>query len=316
MVKVKTYIQGIYPRSSDLIQVSRDLIRKRRSEEDYFAQLKKDFDELQKVQKLLDMDFVEDGKLDWHDIFRPIVQSTEGFKIGALTRWFDNNCFFRQPIITGNLKLDEKKLDKFFPKLTPGNKWKVTLPSPFTFAKLSFDEKGSSFENRLDKITEIISQVIVYLDKKGVSFIQFNEPFLPYFGITPSDAKLFKNSLIKMGKLKSKQLVAFQFYFGDAAPVIKALPENKFIKIVGVDFYKTALSSLPKDFPYDLAAGIVDGRNSLLENENDMKEFIKKARQFIGDRDLYITNNSDLDLLPETYARKKVDLLAKVGNEK
>jgi 5-methyltetrahydropteroyltriglutamate--homocysteine methyltransferase len=312
MSKVKVFVHGIYPRSGELIQISRDVLRKRRKETEYFTQYKKDCDNFLKLQQSLDFDFIEDGKLGWHDIFRPIVESTKGFEIGALTRWFDNNCFFRQPILTGKLQLDEKKLEKFFLKIIPSKKWKVTLPSPFAFAKLTQNDTNLSFEKVLAEITRVIAQIVVYLEQKGVAFVQFNEPYLPYQGATPADLKHFNKTHEQLARVKGRLIIAFQFYFGDAAPIIKGLRKSDFIDIIGVDFYKTALLSLPKDFPYALAAGVLDGRNSLLEDEDTLKEFVEEAIKTVRSNDLYITNNSDFELLPETIARKKVELLAKV----
>lgn len=312
MAIIKTYIHGIYPRSNDLIQTSRELIRKKKKESDYIAQLKKDVANLQKIQKTNDFDYYEDGKLNWHDIFRPIVESTPGFKIGALTRWFDNNCFFRQPVATGKLKLDKAKLDKLFPEITPNKKWKVTLPSPFTFASLTQNETGMSFDKLLDQITDIIADILVYLDKKGVNFVQLNEPFLPYQGIKNQDMILFNKMIKKLESKKGNLQIALHLYFGDAGNILKKLDKNKFIDIIGIDFYKTALTSIPKNFEYSLAAGIVDGRNSLLEDQKTLVKFIKDAVAALKLEELYITNNSDLDLLPEAIAAKKIEILANI----
>lgn len=312
MTQIKAYIHGIYPRSSDLIHISRDVLRKRRPEADYISQFKKDVDSFLKLQQSLKLDYIEDGKLAWHDIFRPIVEAVDGFEIGALTRWFDNNCFFRQPVMTSKLSLDEKKLEKAFFKITPDKKWKVTLPSPLTFARLIKNESGLTFEKTLSEIVSILSQIITYLERRGVSFVQFNEPFLVYDTPGAGDIKQFQNAFTQLKKVKGKLSYSVQFYFGDASYVIKAMKKIDAIDIIGVDFYKTALSSLPKDFPYNLAAGIIDGRNSLLENENNLKQFIGEAIKLIPSENLYITNNSDLDLLPESIARKKIELLAGV----
>lgn len=314
MAAIKSYIHGIYPRSNDLIQTSRELIRKKKKESDYLLQLKKDISNLQKIQKSNNLDYFEDGKLNWHDNFRPIVESVSGFKIGALTRWFDNNCFFRQPVATGKLKLEKNNLEKLFVKITPKNKWKVTLPSPFTFASLSLNETGTAFENLLDQITDIISEIIGYLDKKGVNFVQLNEPFLPYQGAGNKDMLLFNKMIKKLESKKGKLTIALHFYFGDAGPILKKLDANKLIDIIGIDFYKTALTSIPKNFNYALAAGIVDGRNSLLEDQKTLKKFINDAIDYLKLEEIYLTNNSDLDLLPESIAAKKIEILSGVKN--
>ncbi|MBI2074582.1 MAG: hypothetical protein HYT83_01950 [Candidatus Levybacteria bacterium] len=310
MTQIANFIHGIYPRSAKLVQTSRDVDRNRLSQKDLLKQEKADLVKLFKLQKSAAFDYIEDGKLSWQDIFRPIVLATQGLEVGALTRWFNNNSFFRQPIFSKKVRLNTGKLDDFFPNTKPSKKWKVTLPSPFTFAKLS--EGDASFEERLAKTTEILQLIIKYLNKKGVSFIQLNEPYLPYHGANDQDLKLFIDSLKTLYKSKGNSLFAVHFYFGDAAPFVLKLCNEKLADVVGVDFYKTTLKSLPRRIPFDIIAGIVDGRNSLLENKAILRSFIKETLKRLDPKVLYIANNSDIEFLPEEVAAKKLLILKDV----
>ncbi len=314
MTKIASFIHGVYPRSTELVQVSRDVLRKRRTVTELKKQQQDDFAKLVQLQKSLDFAYVEDGLLTWQDVFRPIVEATDGIESETLTRWFDNNSFFRQPRITGKLRLHEEKLDEFFPKLSPASKWKVTLPSPFTFAKLTDDTTTASFEKTLGEITKLLAQVVKYLDKKGVSYVQFNEPYIPYTGAAKAELALFHKSFTELNRVKGNLTFAIHFYFGDAAPVVKSLAKTQLVDVIGIDFYKTSLSSLPKKLPYDIIAGIVDGRNSLMENKTALKKFVGQAVKHLQPKTLYLSNNSDLELLPESVAREKAALLGEVGN--
>src|SRR5438874_4873943 len=97
MSNIQSFIHGMYPRSQDLVTISRDFERKRKTLADLQAQQEKDTKAYLRLQKSLPFSSYEDGKCIWHDIFRPIAQATDGLSIGTLTRWFDNNTFFRQP---------------------------------------------------------------------------------------------------------------------------------------------------------------------------------------------------------------------------
>jgi len=314
MSKVAAFIHGVYPRSDILSQTSRDFDRQRLTLSDLEKQRRKDFDELIKQQKASSFELLEDGKLSWQDIFRPIVESTSGMEVGALTRWFDNNTFYRQPIISGKLKLDSKKLDKFFLS-TIDRKWKVTLASPFTFAKLTEDTFSTSFEKTLDSIIEIYIELLAYLETKKYHFVQFNEPFIPYNKLKKSEIILFKKSLSKLKEVKRDFVFAVSGYFGNTAELVKTLAESDVVDVLGIDFVTTPLSSLPKKLDKDIIAGVVDGRNSLLEEKNVIKSFVEKAIKHFGDKTIYLSNNSDLDLLPETVAKEKIKLLGIVRKE-
>ncbi len=91
MTKVISFIHGIYPRSESLAQMTRDVGRKRKTEEELLAAQKKDTNHLLALQKKHGFLYGEDGMLLWQDIFRPIVEATDGMIVGPLTRWFDNN---------------------------------------------------------------------------------------------------------------------------------------------------------------------------------------------------------------------------------
>jgi 5-methyltetrahydropteroyltriglutamate--homocysteine methyltransferase len=314
MSKVKIFIHGVYPRSGDLAQTTREVDRKRQTSADLTKQQAKDLTELLAVQKKAQVDFFEDGKLTWQDIFRPIVQSTKGFEVGPLTRWFDNNSFYRQPIIVGKLQLNEKKLNEYFGKL-PSKESKVTLPSPFFFAKATDDTTSKSFEKTLSAITELYEDILKYLGKKGISFVQFNEPYIPYHKVKKAEIALLGNSLTKLKKVKGKMIFAVHGYFGDVSELVKALSGNSAVDVLGIDFAQTALTSLPKKIKHDIIAGVVDGRNSLLEEQKTISTFVAKAIKYLQPETLYLSNNSELDLLPETVAKEKVALLGKVRKE-
>lgn len=311
--KVFSLLHGIYPRSEDLAQTTRDVGRKRKTAEDLIAAQKKDTNHLLALQKKHGFLYVEDGMLLWQDIFRPIVEAADGITVGSLTRWFDNNCFFRQPIITKQVKLNEEKLAQFF--IPQEKNWKVTIPSPFLFAKLSASERFS-FEERLTQTTMLIKQLIVYLEKQGVSFIQLAEPAVPYYGLSKKEELLFVKSLGSIIPKEKKAIIAVHFYFGDTASIVKVLSKAKVgIDAVGIDFVKTNLASLPKRLPYAIIAGVVEGRNSLIEKDKDIIAFVKKIIRTYKPEVLYITHNAPLELLPEIVAVKKVALLGSIAKK-
>ncbi len=310
MTKIISFIHGLYPRSENLVMVSRDADRGRKTADDLANAQERDTQALLAKQKSLGFSYIEDGKFLWDDIFRPIIESTEGFSVGPITRWFDNNNFYKEPIITGKLRVDMQKLAHYFPAITPKEKWKVTLPSPYLFAKLTKSKNPMTFENILFQVTLVIRDVIAYLETQGVAFIQLNEPAMPYYGATKKELGLFAKAIKKLTLPEKQHKLVVHFYFGDATSAIKSLVSEKIgIDGIGVDFYKTSLTSLPKKMPYTLLAGIMDGRNSLLENEVQLKKFIRAIIKRYKPEVLYISSNSDLELLPEAVAKNKLAIL-------
>ena len=61
-----------------------------------------DLDVLVSAESEAGFDLLSDGMLAWQDLFRPLVDASEGLEAGALTRFLDTNTFFRAPHATGN----------------------------------------------------------------------------------------------------------------------------------------------------------------------------------------------------------------------
>jgi methionine synthase II (cobalamin-independent) len=100
--------------------------------------------------------------------------------------------------------------------------------------------------------------------------------------------------------------IALQLPFGDAGNILGELMELD-VDAIGVDFYATDASSLPRPFPKTLLAGVIDARNSLLEEAEAVADF---ARSLLEDMDegtqLHLVPNGDLQFVPEKIAREKV----------
>jgi len=253
--------------------------------------------------------FIEDGKFTWQDIFRPFVLSTDGMEVGALTRWFDTNTFYKQPRINGRLSFDPEKFDAFLPNV-PRENQKITLPSPLTFARLCTDTRGVDFAQTLSTVTGLMVSAVTHLEKKGIKAIQFNEPFAPYAGRVEDVDNLIR-SIQDVSSGKSLSII--HFYFGDGAPFLRVFEERESsVDIVGVDFYKTKFADIPIDFSKALLAGVLDSQNILIEEKDKIERFIGQISEQVRPQSLYLTHNADLEFVPEAIANQKLKLLGEL----
>src|SRR3954464_4541503 len=130
---MRAFVPGIYPRSEQLVQATRDLDRGRTSQEAVDEQVRSDREALVAVQQQAGLDLITDGLLTWQDLFRPVVEASDGLEAGAPTRFLDTNPFYRAPdgkTATPKLTapLDERHLAP-----VPGPRV-ATLPSPYALA--------------------------------------------------------------------------------------------------------------------------------------------------------------------------------------
>ncbi len=308
----EVFIHGIYPRSEGLVTATQGYERGRVSAQEVAVLQIADRQALVDLQESEHFPLVEDGKLTWQDIFRPFSVTSQGFRHdeeGEVTRWFDNNSFFRKPIIIGRLVPDFSRLDEYFPQVVDTSRWKVTLPSPFTFAKLCDDRTTNKFEGTLENVAQLIGATIKHLEALGVSFIQLNEPYIPYHGSQQTDIDGLIGSLKSLRMANRKVRLGLYSYFGDSAPLAKRLEEEGVVDAIGVDYLQTQIEDLPTSINHDLIAGVVDGRNSDIETHAELTQFIERIQEQARPRTLYITHNTELEFLPEAVARKKIELI-------
>ncbi len=305
---METYLTGIFPRSEKLIAATRGLDRRRVSEEEVEQVLRKDVEGVVRLQEEAGVACYSDGLLNWQDIFRPLVEAWEGLSLGGLMRWFDNNTFFRQPIISGDPQpgfIPEKYMKTGL--LPDGRAWKAVLPGPYTFADLAEDHHFSRPEELVVALAECLARASEGLRGLGFTHLQFTEPSLV---INPPSDGLWQAVSDAYELLRGKgQEISLQLFFGPAAsllPQILDLP----VDVIGLDLYEEDLGQLAGlDFDKALACGCVDARNSLLESPDSVVDLAGRVLDTLSPVDLILCPNADLELLPRRVAEEKVRVL-------
>ncbi len=308
---VEAHLTGAFPRSEQLVEATRAAVRGKISQAQVDAILDNDIASLVELQSSPSMDALVDGQLNWQDIFRPFSDVFTGIQLGGLTRWFDNNTFYRKPIIVEKVTLSGADVGQFFRHdLLPGlARKKAILPGPFTFAVLAQNSAYPSLADLVDDLAHALKQTVAELERVGYSYFQFNEPALCTDGRSKDDLEVAKHAFEVCAKGTGGKTM-LHTYFGDAGSVIDQLLDYP-IDGIGLDFYATSIESLTQnDFNKDLGCGCIDGRNSLLENAQDLSKFVAKVEEDLEPKSIVLCPNCDLEFLPQNVAEKKVHLLA------
>jgi 5-methyltetrahydropteroyltriglutamate--homocysteine methyltransferase len=305
---VEAHLSGVFPRSEKLVAATRAAVRGNLPQSEVDAVFHEDLRSLVLLQDELALDAFVDGQLDWQDLFRPFTQILTGIEPGGLTRWFDNNTFYRKPLIAEKIAFKGNNLQQYFrvDMLPKHGRKKAILPGPFTFAILSDNTAYQSLSDLVDDLAHSLKGVVKALQALGYEYFQFNEPSVCAPNRTRSELETVTRAFETCAGGKS----LIQTYFGDASRAIETLLDCP-VDAIGVDFYSTSLESL-KEHHFDkiLGCGCIDGRNSLLESPDDLKEIILKTRDVLEPTDICLTPNCDLEFLPRSVAEKKVRLLS------
>jgi 5-methyltetrahydropteroyltriglutamate--homocysteine methyltransferase len=287
---LQAFAPGIYPRSEALVQATRDLDRGRTSAEAVDGQVARDLDELVRVQQEAGLDLLADGMLRWQDLFRPLLEASEGIEPGPLTRFLDTNSFYRAPTPTSGEPHLRAPLDERHVAPLPGPRI-VTLPSPYALAH------GTGLPAKV-AATQILKP---QLDALDAELVVLSEPFLAREGA---------GGLAELGEalaaLEGGPKLALQVTFGDARELLENGLAELPVEGIGVDFYATHATDIPAGFDKLLLAGVVDARSSALEDPEEIAEFVER----LGVERVALVPNGDLQYVSEPIARQK---LARLG---
>jgi 5-methyltetrahydropteroyltriglutamate--homocysteine methyltransferase len=300
--EIRAYAPGIYARSEELVQATRDLDRGRATEEAVEEQRESDLRSFLDAQREAGLGYLSDGLLNWQDIFRPFDEAARGLEPGPLTRFLNTNTFYRAPAVTEEApKLVEPLGEPYF-RIgdLPRNRWVATLPSPHALAVSAAGE----LEPR--SVAEgVLGPQIRWLAGNGCAMVVLQETAL--FG---GRIDVYPLS-VALDALQSPLPVALQLPFGDSGDILGELVELD-VEALGVDFYATDLEALPRPFPKTLLAGVIDARNSLLEEPEALAEFGRQVLEEL-EGELHLVPNGDLQFVPEKIARQKVLRLGEVA---
>jgi methionine synthase II (cobalamin-independent) len=303
-IKVLAYQPGLYPRSERVVAATRGLERGRVRLEEVEAAYQQDLRDFVAVQQEAKVDFFSDGLLRWQDHFRPLAEAA-GLPTRALTRWFDNNAFFRAPQLNGAPQ-PITRIDSIVPDSAVPTPRVATLPSPYTFSR-AVVTGGDKNVLMLELVRNLLRPAIEVLVASGCRLVHLQEPWLGFFGIDRADRAPLERALDTLTSGLDASVV-FHIYFGDAAAHVDWLRRLP-VHAVGVDLVETDVNALGAKWETGLLTGCIDGRSSVLESATETTDLIRRVADQTQPPVLYVSSSCDLELLPRDIAAQKVLVL-------
>ncbi|HZC31090.1 MAG TPA: hypothetical protein VE261_06185, partial [Gaiellaceae bacterium] len=109
---MKTTVIGAFPKISDdaagqelrraLHRLDRGELGAEALDDVYEAETRRAIGELEAAG----VDVINDGQIRWDDLFAVFARAWGGVSRGPLERFYDNNTYFRQPVIEGPITTD------------------------------------------------------------------------------------------------------------------------------------------------------------------------------------------------------------------
>jgi 5-methyltetrahydropteroyltriglutamate--homocysteine methyltransferase len=312
--KIESALIGGLPRpfkfSRVLVKFREGKLERHEFEEIYNEYLKRSFSRLRSVG----INNTIHGLYLWDDLFSPFSSSMHGVKQGPLFRFFDNNFYYRIPVIENQIKLENPVTIDWYKNTVKiasefGLNVHAMIPGPLTFGLMSENRYYTSVKNLIIDLASALSTEVYSLAKEGAKVIEVHEPYLIKVTDTPT-LEVFKAALAMLRDNLDITLWV-QTYFGSAFHLIQF---KDFYDVLGLDFtsVKEFLTSLKKFDIKDLslAIGLIDSRNTKMERVKILRSIIKDIIK-MNPKNLFITPSSMMDFIPESVAFKKLRILSK-----
>lgn len=302
---VGAYVFGIFPRSERLIEATR------RKTKDLSLIIDEETEKLIGLQKRADLSYVEDPLLGWDDMLRPYTVNFKGLEINGINRFFETNTFYRVPLVKDEISCDGKITIKniHLKRLKAGGKPPLgVLPEPLTFALMCRDENYGKLEELTEALAMALSREARTLTKHGFKFLVLKAPYLSFI----KDLSLFDIAFNGIKKIRAafKGPIMLHTYFKDISDRLDRLFDLP-VDGLGLDTFNTKLESLEGHSFKLLALSVIDGYNTKIETVDEVVQLIKFADLKLSYKELYLTNNVDLEYVPQVFALRKVKVLGK-----
>lgn len=302
---INYWIAGIYPRNETLIESTRLYDKTLRK------QFNKEKTRLLKIQSKNKFNYITDPLIDWDDNIRPFTDNLKGIEKGPLTRYYENNTFYRQPIITNKITTSGKILKNniCFNLFSDKSKPKVDILDPFTFYDLSANEFYKSEEEAINAFADIIKKELNSI-KKDIELIQFNAPSLARVK-EKEQLDIIRKAMVKIVK-GLDVTTCLNLWGSDVSDTLEAFQDFP-VDIIGIDFTTSKIDKFDQiDINKGLACGLIDAKNTKMEKTSEIIRELKNIKELFKPTSLAVIPSWDFEFIPETFACKKLDIMKQI----
>ena len=314
-MKIETALIGSYPKPVKIAKIISKWNNGKISEEKFLKEIEKFMDNFFSMMDSFKVDYTTDSMVEWDDIVDLTYSFLDGGQKEVLTRFFDNNFYYRQITIKSKLEYKENNSYVRYFEIARGlskkhkAKLKAIILGPLTFLKLSRNE----FYKREDELMRDYAKAVnILLSEIKSDIIEIHEPSIFQKGIKKETLELLPEiyNLI-LSKINSEihLLTYFDINFNRLDYFFK-LPAT----VYGFDVTEKNKNKLGKLYKFlkdkQVYFGVLDSRTTKIEKISTIRRIVSSARKS-GISRLILGNSSFNDFIPEIIVQKKFKLLQK-----
>jgi 5-methyltetrahydropteroyltriglutamate--homocysteine methyltransferase len=272
-------------------------------------------EELVESQAAAGLDRIVEGQGRWDDMLAHPLTVHDSVETGGIVRYYDNNNFYRDPVVTGELTPDgdvAAELDAAAEHAA--GPVQAVLPGPYSLADLATDEQYGDEAAFLDAVGAFLAGEAGQFPEVETLFLL--EPSLVTAPPEDDDThERVPEAIDTVAGALDAEVVVYP-YWG-------ALPEKTYAYVMDADIDALGfdLVSAPDENVYnaqeygtpdDVALGVVDGQNTRVESAETVRERVEWFDGRTPQNDygrVYATTSTETFYLPVNRFEQKLDAL-------
>ncbi|MFB6221903.1 MAG: 5-methyltetrahydropteroyltriglutamate--homocysteine methyltransferase [Halolamina sp.] len=280
-------------------------------------------EELIEDQREAGLDRIVEGQARWDDFLAHPLAVHENVETGGIVRYYDNNNFYRDTKVVGDLTVDgdvAAELDAAHGLLEDDESLQAVLPGPYTLAALATDEHYGDEAEFLAAVAEFLAEEVRALPAHETLWL--NEPSL----VTDAPEAGFHeraSEAVDTVAAATDAEVVVQSYWDAYDEKTYAHLMDADVDALGFDFVTgdrdTHLYNINEyGTTESVALGLVDGQNTEVEPAETVRERIDWVEDQVPGQEfetIFATPNTELAYLPVSKYREKLAVLGEAVDE-
>ncbi|MFB6281786.1 MAG: 5-methyltetrahydropteroyltriglutamate--homocysteine methyltransferase [Haloferacaceae archaeon] len=270
-------------------------------------------DEVIGHQREAGLDRTVEGQLRWDDLLAHPLTVHDSVETGGIVRYYDNNNFYRDPRVVDDLTFSGDVAAELEAAAESAGDLQAVLPGPYSLADLATDEHYGDDADFLAAVADFLAgEVGAFPDHETLFLLEPSLVERP-----PGDgADARASAAIDDVAAATDADVVVHTYWGALEEGVYAHLMDADVEAIGVDL----VAGDREDTVYnlgeygtkdDVALGLVDGQNTLVEEPSTVRERIDWLREQVPQSfdTVYATSNTELFYLPVSKYREKLATL-------
>ena len=270
------------------------------------------------------LDRICEGQARWDDMIAHPLTVHDAVETGGIVRYYDNNNFYRDPRVTGDLGFSgdvARELEAATEALAAAESdadapLSATLPGPYSLAHLATDEHYGDDAGFLTAIADFLAgEVAAFPDHETLFLL---EPSLVTNPPATGEESTAANAIRTVADATDAEVVVHTYWGALGEKLYAHLVDEAGADALGLDL----VAGEREDTVYNVqeygatdsvALGLVDGQNTLVEDAETIAERVEWFEGQVpvqGFETTYLTPNTGLFYLPENKYREKLAALA------